>query len=706
MTDRVGQQFNNYYLERLLGRDNLAETYLARNLQRDRQVAVKIFHLRLDPPEHEPFRKEAQSIAELSQINIIHTLDYGINTNDSLPYIVQEFIPNGTLRQRYPLGARLPLNEVVAYAKQVATALHFAHERKIIHRAVRPESMYLGQQNEIRLGDFAVPVIWQKSWRGSSRDAAVAPYLAPEVLQGTALPASDQYALAVVIYELLSGERPLGWANQGSAFKPLNGRVPGVPADVDRVLMTALSPDPQRRFAMIQAFANALEQSSISFERATEMASSNPMVPTSLQSSDSPPLAGPPSNPQNRMAPPVPQAGSNIYNPAVGPGVPPPPPGAPLPPPQNIMQAPPPPPQVSGAMPPVGNQWSGAIPRSNGGPNRGQANNPNFYAAPNTPSSLSGAYRPVPQNPPTGPQGPAPATVPSSSSPDQQALHLGAPVGETQSSGDSTTASFPVGTPGTPLPGQMTGNAATSTTNASQTKKKRSAIPALILLIVLLLGISAASIVYGAVWHGVLPWAASSPTTTTQTTTKSTTPTPDFTATAQVYATATATANATTTVTATTTATATASATAAASPTATATSSANGNQVYSADTKNLKLVCISDCEPGLQVTVKDIQVDTTKDTMVWNMSVAFNGSGNCQLTASLSLASTTSGDELKADSGAYLSGNNTLTSGQTFSLSASFPHAPQTGTTYLLHSSQRCSYAHYSAANRQEQFKF
>src|SRR5712692_6364060 len=110
-----------------------------------------------------------------------------------------EYAPNGTLRQRHPKGTRVPLELVVSYVKQLAKALRYLHEQKLIHRDVKPENMLLGRNNEVLLAEFSTAIIAQSTRSQQTQEAAGSvAYMAPEQLGGKPRPASDQYALAVV----------------------------------------------------------------------------------------------------------------------------------------------------------------------------------------------------------------------------------------------------------------------------------------------------------------------------------------------------------------------------------------------------------------------------------------------------------------------------------------------------------------------------
>src|SRR5207248_9315958 len=114
-----------------------------------------------------------------------------------------------TLRQRHPKGTSLPLTTTTSHVKQDADALQYAHDKKLIHRDVKPENMLLGYYNEVLLGDFGIALVAQSSrYQGTQEVAGTVAYMSPEQIQGKARPASDQYALGIVVYEWLSGDRP------------------------------------------------------------------------------------------------------------------------------------------------------------------------------------------------------------------------------------------------------------------------------------------------------------------------------------------------------------------------------------------------------------------------------------------------------------------------------------------------------------------
>ena len=268
MADRVGQQLGNYRLSRLLGEGGFAEIYLGEHIHLGTQAAIKVLHTRLSSNDMEQFRAEARMIARLEHPHIVRILEFGIE--GKTPFLVMSYAPNGTLRQRHPKGVPVPLTTIVSYVKQVADALQYAHDEKLIHRDVKPENMLLGRRNEILLSDFGIALISQSSLYQSTKDiAGTIAYMAPEQIQAHPRPASDQYALGVVVYECLSGDRPFHGSFWEIAVKhevvpspPLHEKVPTISPIVEQVVMTALAKDPKQRFGRIRDFAIALEEAS------------------------------------------------------------------------------------------------------------------------------------------------------------------------------------------------------------------------------------------------------------------------------------------------------------------------------------------------------------------------------------------------------------------------------------------------------------
>ena len=304
MQDRTGQTLGQYRIIAPIGRGGFADVYLGEHVFLKTQAAIKVLHTQLASDVTEQFLAEARTIAHLVHPHIVRVHDFGIE--NTMPFLVMDYARNGTLRQRHPRGISLPLALIVSYVKQIGGALQFAHDHRLIHRDVKPENMLMGARNEVLLSDFGIATISQTSRSLSTQDiSGTIAYMAPEQVQGKARPASDQYSLGVIVYEWLTGRCPFQGsfaeiASQHIFAPPPSMRVlvPSIPQEVEEVLMTALSKNPDARFARIEAFANALEQAS----------HSESTIPNSHISPADAPTFMPPSAQNERPATPLPPA--------------------------------------------------------------------------------------------------------------------------------------------------------------------------------------------------------------------------------------------------------------------------------------------------------------------------------------------------------------------------------------------------------------
>lgn len=250
----------------MLGQGNSSEVYLGELPGFEQPVAVKLLHAWTGERDMQRFLTQAAMLSKLDHPHIIHIYDFGL-TDADVPYLVMSYVPCGTLRQRYPRGTRLPLGEVVRYARQIAEALQYVHEHQLVHRDIKPQNMLLTDQNEIVLNDFGTATVSYSLVPNTVDFEGTVLYAAPEQLGGRSLRASDQYALAIMTYELLSGSWPFKGTFEEVArkhlFEPpptLRARGIAISLLVEDALQRALAKDPARRYPCIQDFANALEE--------------------------------------------------------------------------------------------------------------------------------------------------------------------------------------------------------------------------------------------------------------------------------------------------------------------------------------------------------------------------------------------------------------------------------------------------------------
>jgi hypothetical protein len=284
MTGTTGQRLGNYRLVRLLGRGGFAEVYLGEHVRLGTQFAIKLLATHLSDSEAEKFLAEARTIARLEHPHIIRILDFDVEQD--IPFLVMSYASNGTLRQRYPKGTRLPLDVVLTYLKQAAAALQYAHDEKLVHRDIKPENMLMGRHNELLLSDFGIAVVAHSSRSQSTQEImGTLSYMAPEQILGKPRPSSDQYALGVIVYEWLCGNHPFHGTAAEIATQHLHADMPPM---LEAVVLKALEKDPHRRFASVQEFAAAPEQACQDVLSATTMlfpnytAALSSAIPTTL----------------------------------------------------------------------------------------------------------------------------------------------------------------------------------------------------------------------------------------------------------------------------------------------------------------------------------------------------------------------------------------------------------------------------------------
>ncbi len=260
---------DNTYQEKCKG---YTSVYLGQHVRiSTQQAAIKILHAHVTGANIQQFQREAETIAALAHPNIVRLLDFDIQNGTS--FLAMDYAPNGSLRNKHPQGQQVPLATIQIYIRQIADALAFAHSQHVVHRDIKPENMLVGRRGEILLSDFGIAVISQTSSTSLQPNQSVggtACYMAPEQFRGIARSASDQYALAIVVYEWLSGYPPftqgdfiqLGYQHTHEPPSALRTRVPSIAPALEQVVFKALAKDPQHRFNSVQEFAQALIETS------------------------------------------------------------------------------------------------------------------------------------------------------------------------------------------------------------------------------------------------------------------------------------------------------------------------------------------------------------------------------------------------------------------------------------------------------------
>jgi eukaryotic-like serine/threonine-protein kinase len=277
------QQLSHYQLVRLLKSGGMGEVYLAVDTLLHRQVAIKVIdtdalrYAETDAAKDATrlFLREAQAIAQLDQSNILPLYDSGEQSvnGTALRYMVMPYRQAGSLSdwKRAHFGEQvLPLAAVELIVRQAALALQHAHDRQIIHQDVKPSNFLVHGDEEhpsrlhLQLADFGVAKFMMMTSE-SQVIRGTPTYMAPEQWNGHPVPATDEYALAVMAYELLTGRPPFvgnGYQHiwhqhchvQPSPPSLIN---PTLPHELDAVFLRALDKNPQRRYSSVSDFAHA-----------------------------------------------------------------------------------------------------------------------------------------------------------------------------------------------------------------------------------------------------------------------------------------------------------------------------------------------------------------------------------------------------------------------------------------------------------------
>ncbi|HKI96628.1 MAG TPA: protein kinase [Gemmatimonadales bacterium] len=259
-----------YVIERELGRGGMATVYLAEDVKHRRPVAVKVLRPELAAAiGSERFLREIDIAARLNHPHIVALYDSG--EADGFLYYVMPHIKGESLRARLDREHRLPLDTALTIARQMASALGYAHAQGVIHRDIKPENVLL-HEGEAMVTDFGIALAVRAAGGTRLTETGLAigtpTYMSPEQALGDpALDArSDLFSLACVLYEMLAGEPPHAGPTAQSIMAQrivdpaptVRARRGDVPTGVERALKRALAAEPGERYATVDAFVAAL----------------------------------------------------------------------------------------------------------------------------------------------------------------------------------------------------------------------------------------------------------------------------------------------------------------------------------------------------------------------------------------------------------------------------------------------------------------
>ncbi|MEQ4716561.1 protein kinase [Nonomuraea sp. B19D2] len=322
----IGQEVAGYYIEDIVGKGGMAVVYLALDPRLSRRVALKILNpvLSVDDRFRQRFILESRTVASIEHPNIIPIYEANADA-DGVLYIAMRYVDGLDLRRLIYDRGPLPIGQANQIFTQVAAALDAAHAHDLIHRDVKPANILLAGDH-VYLTDFGITKHRSSISGLTQTDQFIGTprYMSPEQINKEHIDGRcDQYALACVIYEGLSGRLPfqrendiaLLWAHLAEQPTPLSHLRPELPAQIDAVMMRALAKSPDQRYATCAEFVSALRDA-ISGLHPDPLGGAHFVPRQGLPSGPYPmPGSGPPSGPHPAPSPgplPAPTSGPHV----------------------------------------------------------------------------------------------------------------------------------------------------------------------------------------------------------------------------------------------------------------------------------------------------------------------------------------------------------------------------------------------------------
>jgi eukaryotic-like serine/threonine-protein kinase len=246
-----------YRILRKLGTGGMANVYLAEDEVLGRRVAIKILNDRHagDDQFVERFRREAKNAASLSHPNIVSIYDRG--EAEGTYYIAMEYLDGRSLKELIVARGPAPVHIAIDYARQILTAIRFAHRHGIVHRDIKPHNVLVDAEGRLKVTDFGIARAGVSQMTETGSIIGTAQYLSPEQAKGAPVDqTSDLYSVGVVLYELLTGVVPfsgdtpveIAMKHLSSAPEPPSAKRAEIPRDLDLIVLRALAKDPADRY--------------------------------------------------------------------------------------------------------------------------------------------------------------------------------------------------------------------------------------------------------------------------------------------------------------------------------------------------------------------------------------------------------------------------------------------------------------------------
>jgi len=293
-------KLGKYEISGILGKGAMGTVYDARDPVIDRRVAIKTLTLpdSTDTETQEElarFKREAQAAGRLTHPNIVGVFDYGETAK--LAYIVMEFVDGPSLKSLLDKNERFPTAETVRIMEALLAGLQFSHDRGVVHRDIKPANVMLTRGGQVKIADFGIARIESSSMTQAGTIMGTPAYMSPEQFMGQTVDArTDIYSTGVVLYQMLTGERPFEGSMTAIMHKVLNVAPPRpselsvtAPETLDGVVARAMAKRPEQRFASATEFAQAVRAA---FEGQLVAAAVEDSEATMVAAPPPPPAAG------------------------------------------------------------------------------------------------------------------------------------------------------------------------------------------------------------------------------------------------------------------------------------------------------------------------------------------------------------------------------------------------------------------------------
>ncbi len=246
-----GQTLGKYRIVAPLGSGGFGTVYLAEDTWIDKKVAIKVPHKQTT--DFGELLKEPRLLAALNHPNIVSIIT--AEKQDSVFFIVMEYIPGETLENVIARDGALDLSRALDYTCQIANAVDHAHRQGVIHRDLRPANVLVSDNDQLKVADFGTSRFLEIAAHGTTVIGSP-PYMAPEQFQGKAVFASDIYSIGVTMYQMLTGMLPYDTPSPADLERLMRGdlveapraRNAAVPAPINDIVMKALAPDVAQRY--------------------------------------------------------------------------------------------------------------------------------------------------------------------------------------------------------------------------------------------------------------------------------------------------------------------------------------------------------------------------------------------------------------------------------------------------------------------------